>query len=183
MITQLDQWLSFEDYIAVEGKSERKHEYEDGYLIAMAGATARHVTITQNLVGALRPHLRGGPCRVYSTDMKLRPIRTKGYYPDVFVTCDERDHGEELVKRYPKVVIEVLSGGTEARDRGVKWAGYRRCETLEQYLLVAQDRRSVEVFSRAGDVWEYRPYGPEESVPLTGLDLTLIMDVIYEDVA
>jgi Uma2 family endonuclease len=182
MTTQPDQWMSFDDYLEFEDEAERKHEYDDGYLTAMAGATARHVTITQNLVAVLRPHLRGTPCRAYSTDMKLRPIRTKGYYPDVFVTCDERDRGEEVVKHYPKLAIEVLSESTEKRDRGIKWAGYRRCETLEDYVLVSQYRQSVEIFSRAGDVWVYRAYGPEDTVPFTSIDLSLSMDALYEDV-
>lgn len=182
MTTQLDHWMSFEDYLAYEEKAESKHEYDDGYLTAMAGATARHVTITQNLVGALRPQLRGTSCRIYSTDMKVRPMRTRGYYPDVFVTCDERDRGEEVVKRYPKLVIEVLSKSTERRDRGAKWAGYRRCETSEDYVLVSQYRQSVEIFSHAGDVWVYRAYEPGDMVPIPSIDLSLSMDVIYEDV-
>jgi Uma2 family endonuclease len=174
--------MSFEDYLESEADAELKHEYDDGYLTAMAGATARHVTIVQNLVAALRVHLRGTPCRAFSTDMKLRPLRTKSYYPDVFVTCDERDRVQETVKQYPKLVIEVLSESTEKRDRDTKWAGYRRCETLEDYLLVSQYRQSVETFSRAGDLWVYRSYGPRDTVHLGSIDLTLPMDAIYEDV-
>ncbi len=182
MITQPGQRMSLDDYLKFEEEADCKHEYDDGYLTAMAGATDRHVTITQNLVGSLRPHLRGTPCLVYSTDMKLRPTRTMGYYPDIFVTRDERDRGEQTVKQHPKLVIEVLSGSTEKRDRGTKWADYLPCETLEDYVLVSQYLHSVEVFSRAGDVWMYRAYGPEGVVHLAGIDLKLSMDVIYEDV-
>lgn len=176
------QWISFEQYLALEAAADRKHEYDDGHLTAMAGATARHVTVTQNLVGAIRSRLRGTPCRVYSADMKLRPIRTAAYYPDLFVTCDERDRDQDLVKQYPRLVIDVLSRSTEQRDRGAKWAAYRRCATLDDYLLVSQYRPLVEVFSRAGDVWVYRTCGPGEVIHLAGVDLDLPMDEVYEDV-
>ncbi|MGH2390924.1 MAG: Uma2 family endonuclease [Chloroflexota bacterium] len=105
MSMQPDHRISFEEYLGAEERAERKHEYDDGYVTAMAGATARHVTITQNLVGILRPHLRGTGCSVYSTDMKLRVAQAKGYYPDVFVTCDARDRAENLVKRCRSVRV------------------------------------------------------------------------------
>ncbi len=182
MSMQPDHRKSFEEYLAAEEQAESKHEYDDGYLTAMAGATARHVTITQNLVGLLRPTLRGTGCAVYSTDMMLRTAQAKGYYPDVFVTCDERDRAENLVKRYPKLIIEVLSVGTETRDRGTKWAAYRRCESLVDYVLVSQYQHSVEVYSRSGDVWVYRAYGPGEVVSLDGTEMALSMNLVYEDV-
>ena len=148
----------------------------------MAGATARHVTITQNLVGILRPHLRGTACRVYSVDMKLRPERTKGDSPDVFVSCDERNRAEEIVKQYPSLVIEVLSRRTERRDRGTKWAGYRLCETLQEYVLVSQYSPAVEVYCRSGEMWAYRAYGTGERVPFASIDIELSMGSIYEDI-
>jgi Uma2 family endonuclease len=182
MTTEQLSPLSFEDYLALEVASETKHEYDDGALTAMAGASDPHVTITTNLVAAIRPHLRGTPCRLYSTDMKLRPAHAKGYYPDVFVTCDERDREERLIKSYPTLVIEVLSDGTEGRDRGTKWRAYRRCETLLEYVLIAQDQLSVEVYRRDGDMWVLQTYGPDEVVALTSIDLHLPMSLIYEDV-
>jgi Uma2 family endonuclease len=182
MSMQPDQRVSFEEYLAAEDQADGKHEYDEGYLSAPAGATARHVTITQNLVGLLRPGLRDTGCSVYSTDMMLRVAQGKGYYPDVFVTCDGRDRAENLVKRYPKLIVEVLSVGTETRDRGIKWAAYRRCETLADYALVSQYQQSVEVYSRSGDVWVYRAYGPGEVVQLSGTEITLPMDLVYEDV-
>jgi Uma2 family endonuclease len=182
MTTQPEHRLSFEEYLAFEARAEVKHEYDHGYLTAMAGATARHVTITQNVVALLRRHLRDTPCRVYSVDMKLRPSHDRGYYPDVFVTCDERDRAEELVKQHPSLIVEVLSDGTERRDCGDKWAGNRRSETLKDYVLISQYRQSVEVFSRAGDVWVYREFGEGDAVSLPGIDAVLTMTGIYEDV-
>lgn len=182
MISEPEPWISFDAFLTIEEEAGRKHEYDDGYLTAMAGATARHVTITQNLVGILRPHLRGTACRVYSVDMKLRPERTKGYYPDVFVSCDERNRAEEIVKQYPSLVIEVLSRRTERRDRGTKWAGYRLCETLQEYVLVSQYSPAVEVYCRSGEMWAYRAYGTGERVPLASIDLELSMGSIYEDI-
>lgn len=174
--------LSFEAYLALEAEADVKHEYDDGALVAMTGATDAHVTITGNLQAEIRAHVRGGPCRVYSTDMKVRPIRAKGYYPDVFVSCDERDRADRLVKRYPSLVIEVLSDSTERRDRGSKWLAYRRCETLHEYVLVAQDQQLVELYRRAGDIWTYQVYSAGDEVLLASIDLRLSMESIYEGV-
>ena len=93
----------------------------------MAGASDAHVTVAGNVFAMLRAHVRGGPCRVYIADMKLRvDLAQSFFYPDVFVTCDPADLGEATAKQHPKVVIEVLSESTEGYDRGGKFAAYRR---------------------------------------------------------
>jgi Uma2 family endonuclease len=118
--------LSPDEYLQLEADSPIKHEYIDGEVYAMAGASDTHVTIALNLAALLRSHVRGSGCRVYIADMKARiEARDRFYYPDVMVTCDPRDQATATYKRFPKLVVEVLSDSTEAFDRGDKFTDYR----------------------------------------------------------
>jgi Uma2 family endonuclease len=114
--------LTPDEYLQLEAESTVKHEYVDGEVFAMAGASDVHVTIAGNLFALLRSHVRGTNCRVYIADMKARvEARNCFYYPDVMVTCDERDRATSTYKRFPKLIVEVLSDSTEAFDRGDKF--------------------------------------------------------------
>jgi len=175
-------WVSPEEYLAAEHIAETKHEYLNGQVWATAGAVDRHVTITTNLAAALRPLLRGGPCRLYSTDMRAYPTAAAYFYPDVMVCCDERDRVNRLAKQYPALIIEVLSPGTERADRGKKAHAYRSNETLVEYALVATDRSSVELYRRKSGFWVLRESGPGETIGLSSIGATLDMAMIYEDV-
>ncbi len=106
-------FITVDDYLAGEARSPIKHEYVAGEVFAMAGASEEHVTIALNVAAMLRAHVRGGPCRVYVADMKLRVERARAFfYPDVFVTCEAADAAEVTVKARTRVVIEVLSEST-----------------------------------------------------------------------
>ena len=133
--------MSVEEYLESERHSAIKHEYVDGHVYAMAGGTRAHGVIAVNVTIALGNHLRGGPCRVYNSDVKVQLTETRYVYPDASVGCDERDRldDDEDVVRYPPVVVEVLSSSTEAYDRGAKFALYRSSETLREYVLVSTD--------------------------------------------
>src|SRR2546423_14289033 len=124
--------MSVEEYLESERHSAVKREYVDGHVYAMAGGTRAHGVIAVNVTIALGNHLRGGPCRVYNSDVKVQLTETRYVYPDVSVGCDERDrlNDDEDVVRYPTVAVEVLSSSTEAYDRGAKVALYRSTETL-----------------------------------------------------
>lgn len=103
----------------MEETSSIKHEYIDGKIYAMAEATDVHVTIALNIASLLRTHLKGSGCRVYIADMKARiESKNRFYYPDVMVTCDERDRETATYKQFPCLIVEVLSDSTEAGDRG-----------------------------------------------------------------
>ncbi|HEY9735093.1 MAG TPA: Uma2 family endonuclease [Trichocoleus sp.] len=128
------QYVSPEEYLAREQTSPIKHEYRDGEVYAMAGASDAHVTITVNLSSLLRTHLRGSGCRTYASDMKAQVEANRYYYPDVMVTCDERDRTFDYFKRYPCLIVEVLSEATEAFDQGDKFADYRHLESLQEYV-------------------------------------------------
>ncbi len=149
MIASPNPPLSIDDYLQLEAQSTIKHEYIDGEVYAMAGASDIHVTIALNLAALLRSHVRGTGCRVYIADMKARiEARNHFYYPDVMVTCDPQDQETSDYKRFPKLVVEVLSDSTEAFGRGDKFADYQAIATLEEYVLINTRHRRVECFRR-----------------------------------
>jgi Uma2 family endonuclease len=173
-----------EDYLAFEQASDFRHEFVAGQIFAMVGARDAHTQVAGNLYARLRQHLRGSGCRVFISDMKLRVEPADAfYYPDVFVTCDPRDT-EPYYKRYPSLVIEVLSPTTEGVDRREKLRNYRMLETLREYVLVSLDERRLEIFRRepTGD-WTVDTLAEDEPVELASVGLTLPMAEIYEDVA
>lgn len=179
--------LSEEDYLAGEELPGPRHEYVRGEIFAMAGASKAHGTLTLNLATAIRAHLRGTPCRAWVADMKVR-IAAAGayYYPDLVATCSPADLAPEAPKNYleaPKLVVEVLSPTTEKVDRREKWFAYRQLPSLEEYLLIDQERQWVEVFRRCDEGWLQEIAGPDETVPLASLGLTLTLAEIYEDSA
>ena len=177
--------IGVEDYLAGEAVSSSKHEYVAGEVFGMAGATEEHATIALNLAAILRAHVRGGPCRVYMADMKLRVETADAFfYPDLLVTCAPEDHASSRFKRQPKVLVEVLSATTAAFDRGQKFAIYRQLPSLQEYVLIEQSRMSVECYRRNDqDRWVLQAYGPSETVMLSTLDFSAAIDMLYEDVA
>lgn len=181
---QTAHYLSPEEYLAGEEISPIKHEYIRGQVYAMAGALDPHVTISGNLFALLRNHVRGSGCRVFISDMKARiEAANIFYYPDVMVTCDERDRSTLSFKRYPCLIVEVLSKSTEAFDRGDKFADYQLLETLQEYVLINQKRQRVECFRRnAEGLWVLHTYRQGSEVYLASVDLHISMDALYEDV-
>lgn len=184
MIALPQNYFSANDYLQWEEQQEEKHEYVDGQVYAMAGATENHVSLTGNFAAIILSHLRGTQCKVLSSDMKAY-IAAKSiyYYPDILVTCDERDRQTKKHKSYPCLIIEVLSNSTEAKDRGVKFANYQTIETLQEYVLVNQQEQRIEVFRRTDrKFWLLQTYTTGESVELQSINLQISIDAIYEDV-
>jgi Uma2 family endonuclease len=150
----------------------------------MAGASDAHVTICLNLASALRNHVRGKSCRVYMSDMKAQ-IDTANiyYYPDVMVTCDPMDKKFTNHKKYPCLIIEVLSPKTEAFDRGDKFADYQQLETLQEYVLINQKRQRVDCFRRNNEgLWVLQFYHSGSEIHLTSIDFRTHIEALYEDV-
>jgi Uma2 family endonuclease len=175
--------MTSEEYLEWERKADVKHEYLGGEVYAHAGASDAHVTIAGNLFALLRNHVRGGPCRVYQADMKVRVRNEAFFYPDVVVTCDERDRRSEYAKEHPVLVVEVLSETTAAFDRGRKFALYRTLESLREYVLIDTDRVAVEVFRLGPDGhWVLYPYGEGQEVELTSVGFRCPIEALYEDV-
>lgn len=179
----VSSFITVDDYLAGEAESPIKHEYVDGEVFAMGDASDAHVTIAGNIFSLLRAHLRGGPCRVYITAMKLQVERANAFfYPDVFVTCAAADAPEPLIKRSPSVVIEILSKSTEGYDRGEKFARYRLLDSLQDYVLIDSRRRVIDVFRRHAKGWMLQPLAEDDRLELPTLDFGCTMDEIYEDV-
>jgi Uma2 family endonuclease len=176
--------VGVEDYLAGEEVAEVKHEYLAGEVFAMAGANESHVTIALNMAALLREHVRGGPCRVYISDMKVRVESADAfYYPDVFVTCDPGDRERRQAKRNAVLIVEVLSDSTAAFDRGAKFAHYRGLESLREYVLIEPERRAVDLFRRDGEGrWVLHAFAERDGLELGSLDFRCSLDAIYEDV-
>lgn len=176
--------LTVEEYLAGEPRSEVRHEYLGGAVYAMAGASIAHNKISLNLAISLTGHLRGKRCDAFMADVKVRlDVATNDifYYPDVMVACDARDT-DPFFKRFPKVLIEVMSDTTERIDRREKFLSYTQIETLEEYVLVAQDRMEVTVFRRAN---QWRPEvfaNPDQTFALPSLEFTMPVSGVYEGV-
>ncbi|WP_225783657.1 Uma2 family endonuclease [Xenophilus sp. Marseille-Q4582] len=171
-------------YLDWEAQQAEKHEYLDGEVFAMAGASDAHVTVAGNLFMALRTHLRGGPCSVFISDMKLHVQADNAFfYPDVFVTCAESDRAQSLAKSAPTLVAEVLSPTTSAYDRGAKFAAYRKLPSLREYLLIDPERLSVDLFRRdAQDRWVLYPFEAGARIEFASISLILPIEALYEDV-
>ncbi len=176
--------MSVEDYLALERNSvEARYEFIDGYVYMLAGGTADHSTISINVTSLLNNLLRGSPCRVYNSDLKVRLSQRRYVYPDASVSCDQRDRGSIDTVQFPRLIIEVLSTSTEAYDRGRKFAFYRACSSVQEYVLVDTQRQAVEVYRRKTDtLWTLHPFGPGDQVELASLSLSFPIAALYENV-
>jgi Uma2 family endonuclease len=175
-----------EEYLAIERISPIKHEYLQGQMMAMAGASKAHVIITGNLSALLVNHLRGSGCIAYTTDMKVRlPTANLFYYPDLAVTCDDRDRrSDEDFILHPKLIIEVLSDSTEAFDRGNKFADYKSISELTEYVLIHQKQILVERFQRKSDsLWLPQVYRAGDTIDLSSIGFSRQIEALYESVA
>jgi Uma2 family endonuclease len=178
-------YLTSEEYLQMEEHSPIKHEYIDGQIYAMVGANDAHVTIAGNLFALLRNHIRGTGCRIYISDMKARIESLNRYfYPDILVTCDPRDQETPLEKRFPRLIVEVLSDSTEAFDRGDKFADYQTLESLQEYVLINTKRQRVECFRRnEAELWVLQSYtDKQETFQLQSISFEGAIADLYEDV-
>ena len=183
--------FSPQEYLALEHDNAVRHEYRRGLVYAMAGGSDNHSRLTINLLTEINLHLRGGDCQFFSGDVKVNYAADFFYYPDAFVTCDPRDLGDRYVKRYPKLIVEVLSPSTEEFDRGGKFKDYQQLASLEEYVLIDQDERRVECWRRRfpkeavpipQDEWHLEVYQAEDTVVLESIGLTIAMVDLYRGV-
>jgi Uma2 family endonuclease len=175
--------LSLQEYLEHEATASTKSEFVDGQVYAMAGASRAHGTIALNLAALVRPAIRGTGCQAYISDMKVIPPGNRSVrYPDLVMTCDDRDLADEQITRFPKLIVEVLSPGTSSVDRGDKFEEYRRIPTLEEYVIVDSTRVLVEVFRRSVDGWDFKEYGPGTAFRIESIPLDIRVDDLYEDI-
>jgi len=176
--------ISPDEYFAWEASQEIRHEYINGEVFAMAGGTIDHSAIAANLIALLRPHVRGRNCRVLGSDAKVGISKSgEFFYPDLLVTCDDRDRHSAKAVFYPTLIIEVLSPSTEAYNRGGKFARYRQLTSLCEYVLVSSEQVNVEAFRlNERRKWELTSYGEGDLVQFTSIDFECAIAAIYEDV-
>ena len=168
-----------EEYIALERKAEFRNEYFSGQIVAMSGGSYNHSLIVTNILGELHHQFKGRGCEVLTHSMRVRAIpRDTYFYPDVVVVCGEPEFEDDVFDTLlnPILIVEVLSPSTEAYDRGEKFTRYKHIASLQEYVLVSQDKVSVEHHRRHGTQWMLSHYRALEEVlrlPAIGCELPL----------
>ena len=192
--------LTPEEYIALERKAipdadAVRSEYVKGEIIAMSGASRAHNIITGNIYAGLHMQLRGSECEAYANDMRVSsPLTSSYFYPDVVVVCEEPRFEDDVfdILLNPILLVEVLSASTEAYDRGEKFSHYRHLASLQEYILVSQDKVLVERYRRpkkheivpvTAQDWIFTAFQAlEDTLPLTSIQCELPLQEIYERV-
>lgn len=170
--------ISFDEYLRIEGDSLVKHEYLDGVVWAMGGGTDDHAAIAANVIRLLGNQLLGKPCRVYTSDLRVR-VKATGLttYPDASVICDraafDRADPRRTTALNPKVVVEVTSPSTEKYDRGEKLDHYKRASSVREIVIVAHDKRLVEVWRKSGTRWTHHSFTDVAQLSSIGCSLPL----------
>ena len=184
------EFVSVEEYYRIEETALERSDYYKGEMFCRAGGTTDHARIGTNLIGMLGVALRGKTCEPFNQDQRIKSEDTGlRIYPDASVFCEVMIYDEEDINKHtainPAALFEVLSAGTEAYDRGFKFAFFRQCESLQAYVLIAQDRPHVEVFLRNQEGrWElFEATGTDQSITIPCLDLSLDLAELYDRVS
>ncbi|HEY7375387.1 MAG TPA: Uma2 family endonuclease [Polyangia bacterium] len=176
---------TFKEYLDLESASNVKHEFLDGEIYAMAGGSPRHAALTLAVGGALLAQLRGGPCRAFSSDLRIRVAETGlATYPDVTVVCGPltADPDSEATVTNPKVIVEVLSPSTKDYDLGEKFEHYRKIPSLQAVLYVWQTETRIESRTRGADgSWASRESRAGGTVAIDAIGCALTVDDVYRD--
>ena len=186
MIAVKDRFLKLtpEEYFIWEEQQQLRHEYLSGEVYAMSGGTQNHGRIASNIIFILKSHLRGGGCQVGNSDCRVNIFETKDYvYPDVSVTCDDRDRTAIQAIQYPCLIIEVLSPSTASYDRGDKFRMYRRNPSLQDYVLVDAEKIAIDSYCKndRGN-WEIFNYQSGDNIDLQSIGLSFSIESVYEDI-
>ena len=183
---KLKESWTVEEYLDFEQASPVRHEYVDGQLYAMAGASRNHNRVMLDLAGWFNDHLGGSSCEAFAADIKVKVGRTRYYYPDVLVTCTPLIEGEDdYIVAAPVLIVEILSSSTKRTDRIEKMREYRNLPGLREYVLVHQDVMRVEIYrhSAPGEEWQPEIYAdPEAEVRFESIGLSAGLRDIYRRV-
>ena len=170
------EWISEEAYLQSELLSEIKHEYIDGVIYAMAGASKNHQRISGNVSRELGNHLINSPCEPFSSDIKVK-VGSKFFYPDVMVVCKDDSHNDYYTEN-PVIIVEVLSKSTRRMDETSKRFAYQTLPSLKEYVLIEQDFVDVEICRRS-EGWVSKHFFMGDEVTFESVDLTLSVTDIY----
>ena len=175
------EFITVEDYLEGEKDSPIRHEYVDGHVFAMAGASDRHNIIAGTIYSSLLNSTSAGPCRPFISDMKLVVDANTYYYPDVVVACDPPG-GDRYTRRQPILIVEITSHTTERTDRFEKLPAYKRISGLKECVLVAQDQMFIETHRMIDGQWRAELLTkPEEELRLDSVGLSLTLAEIYRN--
>lgn len=179
-IDHMKDFISFREYLEGEAFAEERHEYADGKVFAMAGASEMHEIVAGGLFAPIFMHLKGSPCRAFKGDMKLKvnvQRRELGYYPDIMVGCDPSDD-HSLFKEKPKLIVEIMSD--YKKDHVEKLFAYQQIPTLDQYLVVSQDsaERRAWLYQRDNE-WQQEEGAPGGVITLSSIDFSIGLDELY----
>ncbi len=183
--------LTPEEYITFERKfipnaNTVRNEFVNGKIVPMSGSNLAHNLITGNIAIGLHEQLKSVGCDVLMNEMRVSsPLTSSYFYPDIVIVCEEPRFEDNVFDTLlnPVVIIEVLSPTTEAYDRGEKFSHYRQLESLQEYIIVSQDRVNVERYLRKPDEWGYTSYQDlEQKVPLASIQCELSLQEIYDRV-
>jgi Uma2 family endonuclease len=178
------QTVTAEEYLNFERNSKRKHEFFDGEIVAMAGASLKHNIISSNLQGELFSQLKGSPCRPFASDMRVKAKRNY-FYPDIVVSCQERRFEDETDETLlnPRVIIEILSKSTKLKDRNLKFDSYLTIESITDYILVEQNSMRVEHYQRNGNSWNVVVLSnPNDKLMLNSIKCEITLAEIYFEI-
>ena len=181
----LPQKWTVEEYLAYEEEMDTRYEYIDGEVVAMSGGTDKHSLIIANITGSLWQPLRKSPCRVYSSDMRIKVSQSKYLYPDLSVVCGQAQFDEDnhTTLTNPTLVIEVTSPSSESYDKGIKAEYYRNLPSVKAYLVIDQHQMKAQLFLRQTDSWLLTQYDElKQSIPLPFVDYNLPLRDIYFDI-
>lgn len=173
--------MDVEDYLLLNRNSKNiRYEYLNGEIRMLAGGSPDHSIMIANLTAAIKGPLKGSQCRVYNSDVQLQLSEKRYVYPDITVSCDQRDRNQKEMIHYPRTVIEVLSPTTEATDRGKKAAYYRACPTIQEYMMINSEEVLVEVHRREEERWTINTFEPGDTVILESLGIRFPIEEAYE---
>ena len=178
-------FMSVEEYLELDRNSlDARYEFIDGAVIMLAGGTTNHSRISINVVSLLSAALRGSPCEVFNSDLRVSISGSRYLLPDASVSCDPNDQeGENDIIYSPCLIVEVLSPSTEATDRGKKFRYYQSCPSIQEYVLISTQEQVVDVYRRASDnLWTLHPFGPGDEVELKSVNISIPLEALYENV-
>lgn len=173
--------------MAFERAALDKHEYYKGEVFAMSGNTMRHNQIQVNAIGEIRNHLKGKPCRIFGSELRVHvPLNEWYTYPDAIIVCDEPQLQDEEFDTLlnPTVIIEILSKSTQSYDRGDKFSLYRSIPSFQEYILIHSDKVAIEQFNRQPNgSWVMKEFGEEgEQLFIQTIQFALPLTQLYERV-
>ena len=182
------KFVSEKQYLELERAAPEKHEYFNGEIFDMAGTSEEHANIASNINASLHSQLKKRPCKSYQSDLRVYISKTGLYtYPDVLVVCGKPEllpdaYLDTLIN--PVLIVEVLSPSTADYDKGAKFDHYRTIESLQEYILVWQDKKRVARYTKRDDgSWVLNDFiGDEAEINLTSIDCRLTMEDVYDKV-